>query len=524
MTGTSPDARASSVPGDRRPITAWGAFLGSQAAIGGNLFVALGLVLVSAQGAGALAFALSGLVFLLVGLSYVELASTFPVAGGGYYFVMRGLGDLAGFVAGAALILDLTIGIALFSAMGASYANTFAPALLGAEASLLSGDIPTLGRFEWFWFAESLALATLLIVINVRGMRERTGLTTAVGAVALVGLTAVVAAGFLRSWDPAALLAALEQQRPTGRSFVYGVSLSIISFVGLQAFALTAAECLRPGRVLPRPAIALILTTLLFAVSLPCLALGALAPSAFGDGQSPLAVLAERIAPSNGVFPGVIAALGCAVLLVSANSFVASLSRLFFSMGQYDGLGEWSRRVHAKTLTPLVGLAAFGLLIAIELAVAFLWPDAMPLDVLANMYAFGAALAYSLVVLSMIRLRFSDPHLPRPYRMPLNLPISAGGRRVHFPLLAVIGLLGAVALLVMVLATHEIGRIAGPGWIIICLCYYFVHRRRRRLSVLGSVPRDWVGEQMRVLASAGEKDLADSYSRAISPGGSGART
>src|SRR5881628_1758134 len=154
---------------DRRSVGPWGAFLGGQVAIGGNLFVAIGLVAVAAQGAAGIAFLLAGCVFVLIGLCYVEMASALPVSGGGYYFVLRGLGDLAGFVAGAALILDLTIGIALFASMSASYANTFTPALLGAEASALSIRVPGVGHFEWLWFAESLAMVLALVTLNARG-------------------------------------------------------------------------------------------------------------------------------------------------------------------------------------------------------------------------------------------------------------------------------------------------------------------------------------------------------------------
>jgi APA family basic amino acid/polyamine antiporter len=34
----------------------------------------------------------------MIGLSYTEMASTYPVAGGGQYYTMRGLRDIWGFV------------------------------------------------------------------------------------------------------------------------------------------------------------------------------------------------------------------------------------------------------------------------------------------------------------------------------------------------------------------------------------------------------------------------------------------
>ena len=118
------------------------------------------------------------------------------------------------------------------------------------------------------------------------------------------------------------------------------------------------------------------------------------------------------------------AALACAVLLASANSYFASLSRLMFSMGQRDALGDWARRIHPRLNVPLSGLVAFGCLLIVEILAAFLWPNAEPIEVLANMYAFGATLAYALVMIAFIRLRFLEPHYPRPYKMPLSVPLS----------------------------------------------------------------------------------------------------
>src|SRR5262245_16049416 len=150
---------------DRRPFTAWGAFLGGQSAIGGNLFVALGLVVQACLGAAGAASAVSGLVFLLVGLSWVEMVAAMPVAGGGQYYVQRALGDFWGFVAGVALILDLTIGIALFATMAASYANIYTPALLGVEARDLVAQVGPFGTVEWFWLAEALAVSLMLVAV-----------------------------------------------------------------------------------------------------------------------------------------------------------------------------------------------------------------------------------------------------------------------------------------------------------------------------------------------------------------------
>ena len=114
----------SGVPSRRGALTHWG-----YADVGADIFVALGLVFGVAGGASNVAFLFAGLVYVCVGLAYTELAAAYPVAGGGQYFVMRGLGDLLGFMAGWAVLLDFTIDIALFAWGSIGYLSNADPAI-----------------------------------------------------------------------------------------------------------------------------------------------------------------------------------------------------------------------------------------------------------------------------------------------------------------------------------------------------------------------------------------------------------
>src|SRR5579864_248865 len=105
---SEPPSRAGAVPSAagtsqelRRDVTVWGSFMWGYADVGADIYTALGLVMAAAQGLTNLAFGLAGLVYIMIGLGYTELASAYPVAGGGQYFALRGLGDFWGFIAGS---------------------------------------------------------------------------------------------------------------------------------------------------------------------------------------------------------------------------------------------------------------------------------------------------------------------------------------------------------------------------------------------------------------------------------------
>src|SRR5256886_16024483 len=131
--GAGADGVAANVPKEshelRRAVGVWGSYTWGYADVGADVYVALGIVMAAAQGATNVAFLFAGLVYVMVGLAYTELAAAYPMAGGGQFYVLRGLGDLWGFVAGWAVLLDFTIDISLFALASAGYINFFFPFL-----------------------------------------------------------------------------------------------------------------------------------------------------------------------------------------------------------------------------------------------------------------------------------------------------------------------------------------------------------------------------------------------------------
>ncbi len=111
--------------------------------------------------------------------------------------------------------------------------------------------------------------------------------------------------------------------------------------------------------------------------------------------------------------------------------------------------------------------------------------------------------------IALIALRLNDPLTPRKFLIPLNVKMKFRGEHVHFPLVAIVGFFGIFAILVFVLITHHIGRIAGPSWLLCGIIAYAVYRVRKKLPVFGSVARNWNRDQVQILRNAGELELMD---------------
>jgi basic amino acid/polyamine antiporter, APA family len=495
--------------GLRRAVGVWGSYTWGYADVGADVYVALGIVMAAAEGATNVAFLFAGLVYVMVGLAYTELAAAYPMAGGGQFYVLRGLGDFWGFVAGWAVLLDFTIDISLFALASAGYINFFFPAL-NVRINIHLLGLSFLG-VQPILILEATFLVVMLTFLNILGVRESSKFNEILGALDIASESAILFFGFLFAFNPSMLIHQMTTAWPDPFHLAYGASLAIISFVGLESISQASQETIRPAKVVPRTSIALILTVLIYALAFSNLSLGMLPwQSVATHNSDPIAWLASHI-PFLGLFAGpYVAMLGATLLLISSNSGVFGASRITYSMARFDLLPRWFAKVHPKFRTPVRTLIVFSGVALLELWLAGLSSNAY--DVLGNMYAFGAATAYMLVFVSLLVLRFVDPWTPRPFKVPLNIPLRGKDGEVRrLPLVGVLGFLGISTILFLVVLTHSIGRIAGPAWIVLGLLIYSWYRRHRKLPITKPLKRDWEKEQLLVYEDAGEHELADEY-------------
>jgi APA family basic amino acid/polyamine antiporter len=356
---------------------------------------------------------------------------------------------------------------------------------------------------------EATFFVVMLTVLNIFGVRESSKFNEILGALDVISESAILFFGFLFAFNPTLLVHQMTTSWPDPYHLAYGASLAIISFVGLESISQASQETIRPGKVVPRTSIALILTVLVYALAFSNLSLSMLPWQSFAaHNGDPIAWLASHI-PFLGLVAGpYVAMLGATLVLISSNAGVFGASRITYSMARFNLLPRWFSKVHPKFRTPVRTLIVFSGVALVELWLAGLSSDAY--NLLGNMYAFGAATAYMLVFVSLLVLRFHDPWTPRPFKVPLNIRIRGKDGEVRLlPIVGILGFLGISTILFLVVLTHAIGRIAGPAWIVLGLVIYFLHRRRNKLPFRKSLRRNWEREQIHVYEDAGEHDLAD---------------
>jgi APA family basic amino acid/polyamine antiporter len=180
-----------------------------------------------------------------------------------------------------------------------------------------------------------------------------------------------------------------------------------------------------------------------------------------------------------------VAILAATILLIGANAGIIGSSRLAYSMASHRQLPPILGRVHPKRYTPYVAITVFGVIASILVA-----PGKVAL--LADLYAFGAMISFTVAHLCVITLRFQQPDFERPWRTPINIPF----RGKSIPVLAVLGGLGTATVWVVVVLTHFWGRWIGLSWMLVGIVMYVVYRKAKGYSLTRTVEKVYVPPSM----------------------------
>ncbi len=462
--------------------------------VGADIFIALGIVTLYTGGAAPYAFFMAALIYVAIGLAYAELAPTYPYAGGVQVYAMRASNSLVGFLAGWAIMLDYTIDISLFSTASAGYLKYLFPWLREASVKVFGLSIPSLGLIAAF-------LVFLLIIINYIGIRYSAGFVSALVALGLLVQVAILGLGFGTAFDFKLFLnqiaefgnaAPLKEVGYLGvfdvgtNNFLYGLTLAMASFIGIESIAQAAEETKKPHKWIPRAAklcvVAVPLSVILFSV----LSIGVLNWRVLGSSyENPVAVLVSRFPIVGEPLSLIVSFTAFILCLASANTGVIGVSRLAASMGKFSLLPSWLYHIHPKFRTPTRTILLFGLV-----GLILTLPGDIPL--LASLYNFGASFSYLLLMISLIMLRSSDREVYRPWKIPFSLKLKVKNEVIDIPIIGLLGLIGIGAIWVLVVLLHPAGRFFGFLWVIIGLSFYAVFRKVIHKKIISSDERGLV--------------------------------
>lgn len=445
--------------------------LGVGMMIGAGVFVCTGIGIgISGPGGILIAFALNGLIALFCTMTYAELGSAMPEAGGGYTFVREGFGGGTAFLSGWMSWFGHAVAGSLYSIAFATYALHFFKELdllhiAGSHAMFLEKGV-------------AVFIALTFVYINYRGASE-TGLA---GSIMALGQTAVLAIigiiGVIAAVTDPSRLANFQPFLPNGwGKILVTMGFTYIGFEGYEVIAQAGEEVENPRKNIPKA----IFYALLIVVSTYLLVAFAALVGVKAQGIEPWQWIgqygATGFAKAIGMlmpFGGILVTLAAIFSSTSAlNATTYSSTRVSFALGRDRYLPERLSHISKKRRIPDVALLFSASLIVIIAA-------ALPVEDVAASADIMFLLLFLMVNLSVIKIRQEK-----------GRELSYGYMIPFFPLIPIIAIVVQLILSIWLFDMSAIAWIATILWIgsgfIIYRTYsrYQIPIKKRKTKIIG---------------------------------------
>jgi APA family basic amino acid/polyamine antiporter len=408
--------------------------------VGSSIYYALGVTAAFALGLTPLALILAGAIFVTTALNYAEGTAALPHAGGSSSFARRAFNEPIGFLVGWVQLLNYTATVSISAYFAISYLGIF-----GKYLPL----IDHLREDQWH-VAATVVLICLLIALNVIGIQESSLLNLVLAFTDLVTQFVLVILGIVLLLNVRTVLNNIHLGiAPTWGNFLASVSIAMVSYTGIETISNLSEEAKNPGRSVPQATFWVIAAVLFVSAFLPTIGMSVfpvhfvhgmfttdLATTYKADPVSGIVTVGfmrvfQPLAFWAGIWVGILA---FTILVIATNAGLIGISRLSYSMAGADLLPRQFATLHPKFKTPYVSIVVFGIAAAL-LVMPGILVGSSEIDLMSAVYSLAATFAFCSAHLSVMRLRFVEPNLYRPYRMPGNIRFG----RDSIPILSVVG-------------------------------------------------------------------------------------
>ncbi|KZN23327.1 amino acid permease [Haladaptatus sp. R4] len=359
-----------------------------------------------------LAFAIGSVMVTTVGLIYGELASAMPFVGGEHVYSLRALGPAGSFVCTWAIILGY-VSVVIFEAVALPSALAYlVPGFNVLHLWTIAGE-PVYAT----WVLTGGIGAVVMTMLNYRGVRPaaqfQTILTLIIG---LAGVTLVIGAIFNGHST------ATPSFTDAGWSGLFTVVvMTPFMFVGFDVIPQAAGEADVSYRSLGRLIVLSVVMAAVFYIAVIWASGQSLSGSTLVDSSLPAAAALTSLFNST-VIGRIMALAGIAGILTSWNSFIIGGSRAMYALAEADMLPSRLATLHPQHGTPSAAIALIGGISVL----APLFGEQM-LVWIVDAGSFGIVLAWFFVVISFLVLRYREPKLERPFKLPGGYAIGVLG-------------------------------------------------------------------------------------------------
>lgn len=436
--------------------------IGIASMIGGSIFNLVGPAMHEGGPSLLIVFLASGIISFFTALTYAELGSAFPEAGGGYRWVKEGLPRPNAFISGWIAWFAHMIAGSLYAV---SIGDFFGSILTNIGASAQYAGIP----IEKIIAILSIVLFTY---VNYRGVSLTGKVGNGLTFMQIIIIIVLISSGIYgMSFVNHDWTVNFQHFVPKGiTGFILAMGITFIAFEGYEIIVQAGEEVKNPKKNIPRAifmtlgivTVLYIVFTFVFLGGIDSSKVGKEVWQFIGDNKDVgIAKAAEYLIPygTTLVFVG---GLVSSVAALSATTF--SSSRVSFAMGRQYNLPYIFSSIHSKYHTPHFAIIASGFIMLIMAS----W---LPLEQIALVAGVMFLFLFTQVNWAGINIRRLYGHkLDYGFKIPL------------FPLMPIIGIICKAGLAIFLLIYNPLSWIIAIIWILIGFSVYKLYISKKEIE------------------------------------------
>lgn len=375
------------------------------AMIGWGWVVTTGLWITGAGSLGAiLAFIIGGLLVTFVGLTYSELASALPLAGGEHVYSYKAMGRGASFITTWAIVLGYVSVVAfeavalptVFEYLIPNYSKVYLYTIAGWDVTLTWAGVGILGSILVTW-------------INYRGIKITTVIT-------FIFTLLIIIAGILLITG-SAISGTSENMKPLFENGMGGLLTVLIMtpfmFVGFDVIPQASEEINLPQKRIGQLLIISVVFAIVWYIAIIFGVSRILTPSEMSQSNLVTADAMAKAFGGSKLMANVLILGGIGGIVTSWIGFFVGGSRAIYALAKAGMLPKSLGELHPKYNTPhkaILLIGVFSTLAPLMGRPALVW--------LVDSGGLGLVVAWLMVAISFIILRKKEPKMKRPFRLP----------------------------------------------------------------------------------------------------------
>jgi APA family basic amino acid/polyamine antiporter len=438
--------------------------LGIGAIVGTGIFVITGQAAANYAGPSlTISFLISAVCCILAGLCYAEFASMIPISGSVYSYSYVTTGELMAWFIGWDLVLEYLFACSSVAVGWSGYMlnlldswGIHLPSHISASTFVYNDGWSFRGSIINF---PAVFIVGVVTAFLIGGIKQSALVNNIIVAIKVAVILLFVGFGIsyidVGNWDPYIPENTGEFGKYGWSGILRGAGVVFFAYLGFDALSTTAQETRNPQKDMPRGIlISLIICAVLY-IAVTAVLTGIVHYKEL-NVDAPIATALDSVGEgltwlSPFIKLGGIAGISSVILVMMLGQ-----SRIYYAISN-DGLlpkifSKINRRGVPKNATVFASI------------VTGLTAGLFPLDVLSELVSIGTLMAFTIVCVSIIVLRKTQPDLPRPFKTPF----------VPF-----IPLLGAGVCLLQMVALPWSTWLRLIGWTVIGLVIYFLYGIRK---------------------------------------------